>query len=190
MANAWHVTWKNRSCARSRAVNVFGTARRYRRTDGPTPPPPRRRCVLPRHRGRKPRRIRLPRRRRPPVLSASPSSRRAPLRLASPCVLPSGHALPPHPRDTGAEPLRRYARPQRRLRAWLQPALGALPPRLRPPLLREADRDRGALRQRPRVRPPEPRQGRPRPPCPRLAVDRGPGRPSDTFAPCRTTPTS
>lgn len=187
---AWHVTGPRRTCAKTVRGLLQRGRQSYRRSHGPPTPLPGRRCVLPRNDTRQQQGPHRSGRRRPRRLRPHPQARRAPLRVAYSRALPDGQPLPPGRRDAHPEPLRRHARPQRRLRACLQRTARPPRPRVRTPLLVEADRVRGAVHGHPRIRPQQPAPPRLRPPLRPMALDVGPSGPSDRFVSCRTTRTS
>jgi hypothetical protein len=173
-SRAWHVTRPRRTRANSVAPTGLRAGQSYRRSCGTSSPLPRRRGPLPRWDEREQRRADRARPRGPRRLLPHPPARRATLRLANAREVPHGEPLPPRPRDSGREPFRRDAGPERRLRTRLQRPTPSPRPRLRPPLLVEADRVRGAVREHRRIcrqQPGSPRHG----PSPRgmaLAVGR------------------
>jgi hypothetical protein len=182
--------WAATKVAQKARGALVGSWSALRSGDGPSPPRPRRRRLLPR---RKPREQPRTDRRRPRgpdgVLPPSPA-RRAPVRLAHPRQLPDGKPLPPRPGNTRPQPGQGNARPERRLRPRLQRAARAEESRFRAPLLVKVDRIRGAVRGHARVRPPQSGPSRLRPPARRLELGVGSHCPSDRFARCLTTPTS
>jgi hypothetical protein len=189
-SRAWHVTGPCRTCDKGRAARFGPRGRRYRRGDAPPPPLSRRRRLLPRHVAREQRLADRAGRWRPGALRPHPPARRASLRVADARPLSDGEPLPPGRRDSDSQPLGRHARPQRRVCPRLQRAPRPPRPRVRPPLLGEADRVGGAVQRDHRVRRQQPPPPRLRQTCRPVALDVGAGSPSDRFASCRTTPTS
>ena len=188
--SAWHVNGPRQRCAEILERRDRALRRGYGRRDGTATALPRPRRLLPRRRQREQRRADLLRRGRPDRLRPDPGTCPASVRLAAPRPLPHGQPLPPARRDSGAEPLRRHARPQRPVRPRIQRAARPQAPCLRPALLVEGDRIRGAVRLHARVHRPEPRSPRLCAAAPGMALDVGAGGRSDRFAWCRTTPTS
>jgi hypothetical protein len=189
-SRAWHVTGLRRTRANSVVRAGSGLGRSYFRAHGTSSPLPRRRRPLPRRNEGEQRCADLPRPRGPGHLLPHPPAGRAPLWLAHAREMPDGKPLPPRPRDTGSEPVRRDAGSKRGLRTGFQRAAPSPRPRLRSPLLVEADRIRGAIRANRRLRRQQPGSPRNGPSLRGVALAVGDTGPWGRFAWCRTTPTS
>jgi hypothetical protein len=155
-SGAWHRTRREWTPFR----HGPGTSRRLPSPRASTTARPRP-GLLPRHDPGQQRRRRLPDGRRPPGFPRAHEKESPRARVGDPSVVPDDEPLPSHRRDAAGEPLSGNAAAERPLRAVVQRVPWSHRTPLRPPLLVQADRERGAAPDDGGVHPRQPRPRRP-----------------------------